>query len=619
MKWMSKYLVPLAVGVALATAPACSTIELPGRDGGIPSSIVITPGTLTGTLSNDKVIQQRFRAYGIFPNGKIDLGASDAKTPQDAAAGPPGSVDITDKVTWTVEDTSLGRFDSKEPNLFRTEVEENGKVVAARHGGTTRIYADLAGTRGIANLTFKYQKDWFVEGAKSSDMGKFSGKKAGAISIRYPLNGVLMPPNIGQMDVHYNRGAGTNDRFRITFTSSTSRVRIVTTKLTHTLGLHQWQGVGLSNKDNNVSLTVEGMKSTDTSKKWVSATFSLGITDSELRGGLYYWVVTKPEGIYRYNFEKPKAAADAYYTRKEAGDCVGCHAISRGGDYMAHTRTAGNGDADILDVKRLASLRKPGYEVYKADFHTFSPDGKEVIVVHGGVLKRRDIFTGKALETIPTGTGKATHPDWSPDGTMLAYVRVADADYHWSDSGPPVMDDTRFRRGSIYVITRNAAGKWGTPKLLVKSTSGYNFYYPTFSSKGDWILYNRSSGDSYSDASATIYCIKPTGEKSRVLGKIYGTNLSNSWPRWSPFVQHYKGRTIYWLTFSSVRNFGDKLLNSKITTFNNKVPQIWMTAFDVANAEARKDPSYPPFWLPFQDIAHHNHIAQWTEKLMVLQ
>ena len=37
--------------------------------------------------------------------------------------------------------------------------------------------------------------------------------------------------------------------------------------------------------------------------------------------------------------------------------------------------------------------------------------------------------------------------------------------------------------------------------------------------------------------------------------------LSNSWPRWSPFVQTYKGKKILWLTFSSNRDYGLHLIN----------------------------------------------------------
>jgi hypothetical protein len=43
-------------------------------------------------------------------------------------------------------------------------------------------------------------------------------------------------------------------------------------------------------------------------------------------------------------------------------------------------------------------------------------------------------------------------------------------------------------------------------------------------------------------------------------------------------------------------------------------PQIWMAAVSLSDIElASSDPSWPAFWLPFQDVTAHNHNAQWTE------
>ena len=115
--------------------------------------------------------------------------------------------------------------------------------------------------------------------------------------------------------------------------------------------------------------------------------------------------------------------------------------------------------------------------------------------------------------------------------------------------------------------------------------------------------------------------------------------LSNSWPRWSPFVQSYKTHKILWVTFSSNRDYGLHLSNkgfdncyppegpdydqpqplSKmgVTYQNCAQPQIWMAAvlIDKDPTLAGKDRSFPAFWLPFQDVNSHNHSAQWVEKV----
>src|SRR5262249_43898765 len=50
---------------------------------------------------------------------------------------------------------------------------------------------------------------------------------------------------------------------------------------------------------------------------------------------------------------------------------------------------------------------------------------------------------------------------------------------------------------------------------------------------------------------------------------------------------------------------------------NCRQPQIWMAAIDLSAADAGAlDPSFPAFWLPFQDPSAHNHIAQWVVNLV---
>lgn len=60
-----------------------------------------------------------------------------------------------------------------------------------------------------------------------------------------------------------------------------------------------------------------------------------------------------------------------------------------------------------------------------------------------------------------------------------------------------------------------------------------------------------------------------------------------------------------WFTFSSRRAYGLRLGAGERA-------QLWMAAFDPQKGEILTDPSYPAFWLPFQEIDSGNHIAQWT-------
>jgi hypothetical protein len=113
---------------------------------------------------------------------------------------------------------------------------------------------------------------------------------------------------------------------------------------------------------------------------------------------------------------------------------------------------------------------------------------------------------------------------------------------------------------------------------------------------------------------------------------------SNSWPKWSPFLQKYKNDQLLWIALSSTRDYGLRVRNhqtgmyqcypadsyEKPGTAHHQAfapqcqqPQIWMAAIDVttAVADAVIDPSRPAFWLPFQDMTTHNHTPQWTQNV----
>ncbi|MCK5795634.1 MAG: hypothetical protein KAI47_00510, partial [Deltaproteobacteria bacterium] len=126
---------------------------------------------------------------------------------------------------------------------------------------------------------------------------------------------------------------------------------------------------------------------------------------------------------------------------------------------------------------------------------------------------------------------------------------------------------------------------------------------------------NRSTQNSYDAPDASLWMIPVDDKGGPVLLKSANNpnnvtgSYGNSWPKFAPFVQTYKGRKLMWLTFSSRRDYGLRLVGKGQA-------QIWMTAIDVGRAEMSTDPSYPAFWLPFQDIHTGNHIAQWTAQVV---
>ena len=200
---------------------------------------------------------------------------------------------------------------------------------------------------------------------------------------------------------------------------------------------------------------------------------------------------------------------------------------------------------------------------------------------------------------------RVSHPDLSPDGTRLVYVRS------------PGGSDWAFQSGLLFTRTYDQATQTFGPEIPLVTDAGNNFY-PSWSPDGQWVMYNRDTlnGDSYDNADGSLFVIKADGTGTPIplaaANEIGG--LTNSWGRWAPFSQSVgvNNEPIFWVTVSSKRNFGVRLVNVAR-------PQIWMTPFYPARAAQVVDPTVSAFRLPFQNIDSNNHIAQWTERVVTTQ
>lgn len=577
---------------ALALSWGCDVDDLTDPPRGTLQAIVVEPATASLTLSGSEVKTQSFRAFGVYAESPLDGSAATAQN----------RVDITSRVSWRVEDRLMGRFVE---NTFRTEVSAGSG--AAGQGGQTTVTASLDQVSGQATLKVRFERTYLGPQVPSDAAKRFGGAvdPSRSPAILYPLDGALMPPNLPDLELQWNAGQG-NDLVEVQITSPVCDIRIYSSGSAYKLEKTVWQAVARTNRDQEMTLRLRGTSSKSASTVGVSATRKWSLSRTDVKGGLYYWVVsghTDSGAIYRYNFDQPEKAAEPYLDSKQTKECVGCHSISRDGKTIAFTRNGTDGKAAVLEVETRKAIVD---SQYYANFHSFSPDGKEVIAAVVGLLKRRQVAGGKELEDLPIRPAWATHPDWSPDGKSVVYTSVQQKDYK---------NDVRIQNGSIAIIDRLSSG-WGTPRVLVQGGGGVNNYYPSFSPGGEWVLFNRSTGDAYSDEDAELFVVRSTGGTPIALTRTGGAKLSNSWGRWSPFVQAYQGGSVYWITFSSVRDYGFRLQNSKTASFDDKSPQVWMTAFYRPLADQGKDPSYAPFWLPFQSIQFHNHIAQWTTTII---
>lgn len=278
-----------------------------------------------------------------------------------------------------------------------------------------------------------------------------------------------------------------------------------------------------------------------------------------------------------------------------------------------------------------------------------------------------DMQTG-TVTNLGSAMQMATMPDWSADGKSVIFV-IPQVPGTWMGKNGLHNDDDHIFGGSLYTMPYSGNGQFGAPAPFLTS-GGENNYYPGYSPDGQLVVFDRvaqqGSGaldtctmtphagcpnDSFSNPNARLTLMPNMANAVPIdLEAANGSPasapvpLSNSWPKWSPFLNSYKADKLLWIAFSSTRDYGVRVRNHQPnmyqcyppdseelpgaqhgSTFDPlcQQPQLWMAAIDVTvavmphhvmvTADAVTNPSRPAFWLPYQDITTHNHTPQWTQ------
>jgi hypothetical protein len=523
-----------------------------------------------------------------------------------------------------------------------------------------------------------------------------------AINVVYPNDGALVPPNMNVISVQWTPFGSTFKEFEVDFENGVTDMRVVTKCATQTVDTEQppqasggcellldpnmWKFVSNQNRGGpsvvvSVRGTTDGMCATKSASQ-----VNLAFAQDDMLGAIYYWKSTVSANgtggqiwVKSFGDSNPEQLVNT-----NTGTCNGCHALSRDGIRMVINSDDDDSDDEYGDVR--ASLIDMTTETVvgggggrgnmNPGFASFYPDHTSFIMSNGlgasnAPTNRFLLFDGVAggmqpTVTLGSSTNVPTMPDWSPDGKSVVFV-MPGAVANWDGVGGfgGRNDDDHIFGGSLFLLPYTGSQAFGTPTALLMS-GGENNYYPGYSPDGQLVVFDRvplnsslgavtacttspnpaCPNDSFSNPAARIMLMKPTAGAPVVdLERANGSPasgpvpVSNSWPKWSPFLQSYGGGKLLWVAFSSTRDYGLRVRNHQTgmyqcypaDSYENpgtphhqafapscQQPQLWMAAVDVTQAEVNaQDPSKVGFWLPFQDITTHNHTPQWTQKVAV--
>lgn len=485
--------------------------------------------------------------------------------------------------------------------------------VAVGAAGKTQVYGTYVDKTSSAELLIRLRNVRVDPSLPPNTPDLFQGTEDAALApaVVYPPVDVVMPRNVGDFETHWTDAHG-HDVFEISLHTEFADVRVYLpggngmaaagpTPSFASFTAAEW--IAATNHETHVAYQVRGATAASPGTVGAAAPRFVTLTNEPMEGGLYYWASTSSQGaygIFRHDMSKPGQDAEEYMTTNQTnGRCIACHVLSRDGSKLAVTYDGGNGAATLVDVG--TKQVQGGSNAW--NFATFSPDGNELITAERGTIRVRSYANQSVVVDMPSA-GYATHPDMSPDGKKLVYVRPGSPGQDWS-----------FNGGSIIVRSYDSSTHTFGPETTLVTGGGDNFY-PSWSPDGEWVLFNRSAtnANAYNAGDARLWVVKSDGSQPPVELAVAneGANLTNSWGRWAPFAQTVgnNGEKLYWITVSSKRNFGTRL-------FGVGRPQLWMTPFFPNRAGNQADPSAAAFRLPFQNIVSNNHIAQWTERVIV--
>lgn len=612
-----------------------------GPDGSTPTlmGVSLSPTNPTLDIQGTTPAVQDFTLTAVFDDGS--------------------SQDVSAQASFDVGDHTLGSFHAKQ---FVSHTDK---------GGTTEVTGSFEGKTASTALTLvKHQTFESGTGLPSDPAGPFGGPADAQRSPRlvYPNDGVLLPPNLGRLEFHFVPKSGSDTLFRVSFENAVTDIQVYLRCGTPVNGGciylpddAVWKAMSSGSRGGApIQVTVSATDDTGTSVG-TSAPIQISFAQQDLQGGLYYWTTSGfPDGIstaiMRFDFAGTQTSATRYLTsddtKKPDGgsngvSCIGCHALSRDGTKVV-AEVQGQNDGrllmwDVANTTPIVDFPASG----KSIFESWNPDGSLFVGVDSDndnyPLRLHDGNTGAVVSTIP-GTGDSTHPadhpDWSNDGQKIVYVKIGDTG-NTSGSGGT---SQRMHEGAIELVSRLADAGWSTPQELVARTTNVNHYYPSFAPDDSFIVFDQStciqgggsadiSCNADTDPTATVYALALDGGTPIVLAQAnqpgpldllsdggVQTQLTNSFPKWSPFVTQRTtdpSSKVMWLTFSSTRAYGLRSPpSSSGEAILGKGTFLWMVAIDPDKVGQGVDPSYPAFALPFQDTTTSNHIAQWTQKVV---
>ncbi len=426
------------------------------------------------------------------------------------------------------------------------------------------------------------------------DEAEYSG-----LTILYPLNETLFPPEIVAPTFRWKDGKAESDTWLVTikFQDTDGRMNFLTSRQQFRPRAKEWEAIKKRTLEKEAEVTVLGVNRSAPEEILSGGRISISTSRDEVGAPLFYREVDLPfvdavkdPSRIRWRFGAISSPKQPPVILEKLPVCGNCHSFTADAKTLAMDVDYANSKGSYViarvaeemvlatsDIITWNDYRKEDEEQTFGLLSQVSPDGRFVV----STVKDKSVFVpmpplafsqlffpikgilciyNRQTQTFLSLPGAddpncvQSNPTWSPDGKYIVFARAKAYDLkHTKGMGKVLLtreeckeftEDGKPFLFDLYRIPYND-GKGGKPEPIEgASDNGMSNYFAKYSPDGKWIVFCKAKSYMLLQPDSELYIIPAEGGKARRLRA--NTPLMNSWHSWSP-----NGK---WLVFSSKAN-----------------------------------------------------------------